>query len=755
MIHSAVRPRSRLGRAIQSARPLYLALALTILPAAAVPAEQNETARLAQRAAQTSIARDTWGIAHVHGSTDADAVFAMIYAQAEDDFPRIEANYLASLGRRAEVEGETALWADLRQRILYDTRRLPALYASSPLWLQDLMRGWADGLNYYLATHPEVKPRAITRFEPWMALSFTEGSIGGDVAKISLSELEAFYGKAPVAVPTDSVAAPAFKEPTGSNGAAIAPSNTRDGHALLLINPHTSFYFRSEAQMTSDAGLNAYGAATWGQFFIYQGFNETAGWMHTTSTLDAVDEFAVEVEDRGGRPFYRYGDEWRPVIEDDLVFHVRAADGTLSERRFRTFRTVHGPIVRSEKGRWIAAAVMDRPIAALEQSFLRTRARDFDEFLDVARLAANSSNNTLFADAKGTTALLLPQFVPRRDDRFDYTRPVDGSNPAAAWKGDTPLAALPQVVDPNSGWIYNANDGPWWAAGADSPQRPAFPRYVDQIGRSARTPQAMRVFGGDKHFTAASLAAAAYDPRLPVFERLIPGLIAAYDAAATPAERDRLKAPVDLLRRWDCRWAAASVETSLAVFWGEALWMQVSPGTTAARSPVYDAMDAASAADKLAALAKAIDRLEKDFGSWRTPWGEINRIQRLDGAIEGHFDDNKPSLPVPFTSAKWGSLASFGAKRSGDSRRLYGWTGNSFVAVVEFGERVRARALMAGGQSGDPASPHFFDQAQLYAKGRFRPVYFHADELIGHVVRRYRPGDRAAHDGTGNSTNGK
>src|SRR5437868_9121170 len=243
-----------------------------ILTAASPP----ELARWRAEASRVTIIRDDWGIAHVHGKSDADAVFGMIYAQAEDDFPRIEANYLTALGRTAEADGEKAIWQDLRARLYVSEGELKADYARSPAPMQRLMDAWADGLNYYLATHPTVTPKVLRRFEPWMALSFTEGSIGGDIERISLSELEAFYGSAgqPVAVRQPEVPV----EPSGSNGIAIAPANTTNGRALLLINPHTSFFFRAEAQITSDEGLNAYGASTWGQFFVYQGFNEKVGW---------------------------------------------------------------------------------------------------------------------------------------------------------------------------------------------------------------------------------------------------------------------------------------------------------------------------------------------------------------------------------------------------------------------------------------------------------------------------------------------
>jgi len=261
-----------------------------------------DAARLRARARGITIIRDDWGIAHVHGKTDADAVFGMVYAQAEDDFNRVEINYLNSLGRLAEAEGESAVVQDLRQKLFMNPDTLKAQYASSPDWLKRLMDGWADGLNYYLQTHPAVHPRVITHFEPWMPLSYSEGSIGGDIESINLDQLGAFYGNGPKTVAFSPPAFPA--EPGGSNGFAIAPSNTAGHHALLLINPHTSFFFRSELQMSSDEGLNAYGAVTWGQFFIYQGFNERVGWMHTSSGVDAIDEWAETIIRKDNKLFY-------------------------------------------------------------------------------------------------------------------------------------------------------------------------------------------------------------------------------------------------------------------------------------------------------------------------------------------------------------------------------------------------------------------------------------------------------------------
>ena len=720
---------------------LFALVLLLALPSAGfAQIDTAERARWAAMAKRTTIQRDDWGIAHIRGKSDADAVFGMMYAQAEDDFNRIETNYLTALGRLAEAEGEAALWQDLRQRLFTNPVRLRQLHAESPAWLRALMRAWADGLNYYLFTHPTVRPRVIRHFEPWMALAFSEGSIGGDIERVNLPRLAQFYGATEIAArepgPHD------YREPQGSNGIAIAPARTRDGHALLLINPHTSFFFRAEQQVTSDEGLNAYGAATWGQFFIYQGFNERAGWMHTSSGVDSVDEFAETIVMQNGKRFYRYGNALRPVQEHAVTLAYRTADGSMATRRFTTYATHHGPITRAQGDKWIAFAVMNTPVAALEQSFLRTKATDLAAFLKVAARRANSSNNTLFADAGGAIAYLHPQFVPRRDDRFDYRQPVDGSDPATDWQGLHSLAELPQVLSPPSGWVMNTNNAPWTAAGPNSPSRAAFPRYMDVAGENPRGLHATALLSSVSGLTMEGLQALAYDAHLNAFDPLIPELVTAWEAMPDGEPRAALAQPIALLKGWNRRWALDSVPTSLAIFWGEALWAEtiadLAPGANGLAH--YDAMKAAAPARKLAALTRAVDRLTADFGRWQVPWGEINRFQRNDAAIVQRFDDARPSIAVPFASAQWGSLASFGARAWPGTKRYYGTSGNSFVAVVEFGPKVRAFAVSAGGQSGNPASPHFNDQAARYAAGALRPVYFYPAAMPGHIDHQYHPG---------------
>ena len=441
--------------------------------------------------------------------------------------------------------------------------------------------------------------------------------------------------------------------------------------------------------------------------------------------------------------FYRYGKSLRPVTRRLITLRYRLADGSMAQRTFTTYATHHGPIVRKAGDRWIATALMNMPIPALKQSWLRTKTHDYASYMKVAELKANSSNNTIFADDRGEIAYLHPQFVPKRDDRFDYTKPMDGSDPATDWHGLTPLADLPQVLNPPNGWVFNTNNWPYSAAGKYSPKQADFPRYMDTFGENPRGIHATRLLTDARRLTVPGLITLAFDAYLPAFARQLPILIGDYDALpANDPLRRRLAGPIALLRPWDYRWGIASMATSLAVFWGDTLWDEVSKADTAEGLSIYDAMAAkAGGRARLQALAEAADRLTQDFGSYGVPWGEINRFQRISGAIEQPFDDARPSIPVPFTSSRWGSLASYGAHRWPGTRRYYGTSGNSFVAVVEFGKRVRARAITAGGESGHPASPHFNDEAERYSTGNLREVYFWPDQLKGHTERVYHPGD--------------
>jgi acyl-homoserine lactone acylase PvdQ len=698
-----------------------------------------------KQAAGITIFRDDFGVPHIYGKTDADAVFGLLYAQCEDDFNRVERNYIWATGRLAEVEGEKELYSDLRAQLFMTGEEARAHYERAPDWLKKLCDAFAAGVNYYLHTHPEVKPKLLTRFEPWFPMYFSEGSIGGDIEQISTERIKAFYEENKALGRSESGHGLQHpdpdEEPLGSNGIALSGKMTESGNAMLLINPHTSFYFRPEVHVVSEEGLNVYGAVTWGQFFVYQGFNEKTGWMHTSSYADVMDEFLETIEEENGKLFYRYGAEIRPVTTLQTTLKYKYGE-QVKEKTFLLYRTHHGPITHKLGDRWVATAMMWDPVKALTQSFTRTKLDGHKAFREMMNIRTNSSNNTVFADSEGNIAYYHGNFIPKRDPQFDYSKPVDGSNPATDWQGLHEVDECIVVINPPNGWLQNCNSTPFTCAAENSPNPADYPVYMRLPAENFRGVHAVRLLKNRSGFTLDKLIETAYDPYLPGFEKLIPGLVQAYDQA--PQKDPALAPAIETLRQWDFTVSVGSVAMSLAYYYGTLYDEKGSADPEA-----FDGMERINRfgthsppAERLAIFQEAVQRLISDFGKWDTPWGEINRFQRLTGDIEQPFDDAKPSLPVGLASGKWGALASYGARRHGQTKRIYGVSGNSFVAVVEFGKRLKAKTLLAGGQSGNPASPHFCDQAQRYVDVQFKDAAFYREDVEKRAKKRYKPGER-------------
>jgi acyl-homoserine lactone acylase PvdQ len=702
-----------------------------------------ELMRLQERAARVEIIRDDFGVPHIYGKTDADAVFGMLYAQAEDDFPRIERNYVWAIGRLAEVEGESAIFSDLRARLYMTVDEAKAAYASAPGWLRALCDAWADGLNYYLLTHPDVKPALLSRFEPWMPMYFSEGSIGGDIEQIPLERIARFYGgeDAGEAIAAARGIEAEFAPPGGSNGFAISGERTKSGNAMLLINPHTSFYFRGEVHVVSEEGLNAYGAVTWGQFFVYQGFNEKTGWMHTSTYVDFIDEFVEDVSRVNGELVYRYGEETRPVEVSEVTLKYTGGEG-IGERTFTVYHTHHGPVTHAIDGKWTVTRINWDPVNALIQSYTRTKLDNYDAFREMMNIRTNSSNNTVFADAEGNIAYFHGNFIPKRDARFDFSKPVDGSNPATDWLGLHTVDEAITILNPPNGWIQNANSTPFTAAAEFSPKRADYPPYMAPDHENFRGVHAVRVLTDVDELTLDGLVELAHDRYLPGFETLIGGLLEAWDRA--DGRDAALAKPIAVLRDWSLATGKDSVAMSLAHFYGmNYLARATFPEGMSEMERITILGTATPPEQRLEVFAETVAMLSADFGDWRTPWGEINRFQRLSGAIDLNYDDEAPSLAVGMANSRWGALADFGAERQDGTKRLYGDNGNSFVAVVEFGDRVRAKSILVGGQNNDPDSPHFDDQAPLYVDHEFKDVAYYRDDVERRAQERYRPGERS------------
>ncbi|WP_422861949.1 acylase [Flagellimonas sp. W118] len=703
---------------------------------------QTEVEKWQSQAENITIIRDDFGVPHIYGKTDADAVFGLLYAQCEDDFNRVEQNYIWATGRLAEVEGEDALYSDLRARLFMTKEEAIANYEKSPEWLKKLCDAFADGINYYLHTHPKVKPKLLTRFEPWMPMYFSEGSIGGDIERISVRKIKAFYESGMEIPEMEALKLEKEKEmaePQGSNGIAISGELTQSGNAMLLINPHTSFYFRGEVHVVSEEGLNAYGAVTWGQFFVYQGFNEKTGWMHTSTYTDVMDEYKETIVKNGDNLFYHYGEELRLVGASEVTLKYKDGDA-IKEKTFPMHHTHHGPITHAVDGQWTASAMMWEPVKALEQSFIRTKQNGYDGFRKMMDIRTNSSNNTVYADTEGNIAYFHGNFVPKRDTSFDFTKPVDGSNPLTDWKGLHTVDENILVLNPKNGWIQNCNSTPYTSALDNSPKRSDYPKYMSRDQENFRGVHAIELLTDRSEYTLDSLIQLAHDPYLPAFEVLIPGLIKAYDQAQGPRT---IEGAISLLRNWDFRTSKESVAMTLAHYYGTICFAKAErpEGMYAMQLMEHWGSDNFPQKNKINLFQETLEKLEADFGTWEMPWGEVNRYQRLNGDIRQPFDDAKPSMPIGFASGRWGALAAYGARYNNNTKKIYGTRGNSFVAAVEFGEKVKAKTILAGGQSGDPDSPHFDDQIQRYANVEWKDAAYYKEDVLKRAVRTYQPGE--------------
>jgi acyl-homoserine lactone acylase PvdQ len=707
---------------------------------------KSEISRWQMEAKAVTIIRDNWGIPHIYGKTDANAVFGLLYAQCEDDFKRVELNYIEKLGRMAEVKGESELYNDLLIRMIIDTADAIKDYRNSPPWLKKLMNAYADGINYYLYKHPSVKPALLTRFEPWYPLLWTDGSIGAiDIADIAVDELKNFYSGDP-----GTTAAVLHKEydplPGGSNGFAIAPSKTASGNAILYINPHVTFYFRPEVAVESGEGLHAYGAVTWGQFFVYQGFNEHCGWMHTSSYSDVADSYIEKITKKEGDFFYEYDNQLKSIGKKEISIAYLSKGGKLLTKKITTYYTHHGPVMAKRNGQWISVRANNRDIKGLIQSWQRTKATGLDDYRKSMELLANTSNNTVYADDKGNIAYWHGNFMPKRDPKINWNNPVDGSTSATEWKSLHTLDELIQIHNPATGWIQNCNSTPFTASGSSSPKKENFPVYMAPSGENFRGVNAIKILESNSQYTIDKVIAAGYDPHLPAFDVLVPALLKAYGNHQTEAAYESLQEPMKLLAAWDKNTSETSIATTLAIEWGEKIWPIIQ--RPSGKDDTLDQVEKthrfatnATAKFLLDPMLTALNQLTKKFGTWRMPWGDINRYQRLTGNLPEKFDDTLPSLPDGFAASTWGCLPSYVSRSFNGTNKRYGYNGNSFICAVEFGKKVKAKSLLAGGQSGDVNSKHFGDQALMYTKGQFKEVLFYKEDVLKHAERTYHPGE--------------
>ncbi len=718
---------------------LILLLPLSVLAQKFSP---TEIAAYQAQAKRVTIIRDNWGIAHVYGKSDADAVFGLLYAQCEDDFKRVELNYIEKLGRLSEIKGESSIFNDLQIRLLIDTAEAIADYQKAQPWLKKLLDAHAAAVNYYIYKNPQVKPALLKRFKPWYSLLWTDGSIGAiNTADLTLPELKKFYS----GDYSKTAYQPVIKDQhSGSNGFAFAPSLTESGNAILYINPHTTFYFRPEIQMQSEEGLNAYGAVTWGQFFIYQGFNEFCGWMHTSNNIDIADMYAEKITKNDKGLFYEYDKKLLPVVQKRITIKYIEGKG-IKAKSFTTYFTNKGPIMAARDGKWISLKSKNRNTASLVQSWVRTKSKSFEDYQKAMDLKANASNNTVYADAKGNIAYWNGNFIPIRDTKYNWAEVVDGSTSATAWKGLHSVKESVHLYNPVNGWLQNCNSTPFSVAGKNSPIKANYPTYMAPDGENFRGIAATRLLSRPMKYTLDRVIAAGYDPYMPAFEVLVPAALKAYSQLPQSDPMiEELKEPMAILKAWDYRSGEASIATTLGMEWAPRLnsairRVYINPGEKDQVQGTTEFAASARPNELLEPLKATIADLNKRFGDWKIAWGEVNRYQRLTGGVAEKYEDSASSIPIGFGSAAWGQLSSYISNAFNTNKR-YGYSGNSFVCAVEFGPRIKAKSILAGGNSGDPNSKHFNDQALMYSKGQFKDVLFYKEDVLKHAERTYQPG---------------
>lgn len=729
---------------------LLLLLPLQVL---AQPFSPLEISRWEKQSKTITIIRDNFGVPHIYGKTDADAVFGLLYAQCEDDFKRVEMNYIEKLGRMSEVKGESELYEDLLNRLVIDTAAAMKDYKNAPPWLSKILDAYADGINFYLHKNPNVKPALLTRFQPWYPLLWTDGSIGAiSTGGISLNELKNFYSGNDEAI-AYSDSRNFFEEQEkldGSNGFAFSPKITESGNAILYINPHVTFYFRPEVHMVSEEGMNSYGAVTWGQPFIYQGFNQHCGWMHTSSQADISDAYIEKLTMKNDQWYYEYDGQQKPVTKKLITIKYKTGE-ELSAKTFTALFTHHGPIMTKRNGQYLSLRHNNRDTKGFMQSWLRTKANSFNEFKKTMDMGANPSNNTVYADAEGNIAYWHGNFLPRRDPNYDWSKPVDGSISATEWNGYHPVNESVHIYNPENGWLQNCNSTPFTVAGNNSPKRfsdsggESYPAYLAPDGENFRGLNAVRVLSEEKKYNIDKVIKAGYDTRLTAFEVLIPALTTAYSKsiAVDNTSYQGLQEMIDILKNWNYHCSENSVATTLAVLWGEKLIPAINKtkvGEDIVERTKYFA-DHATYGDLLQPFQTMIVEMKDLYGHWKIPWGDINRFQRISADVENKFDDDKPGFPVAFVSSAWGMLPSYNSRIYPGTKKRYGVSGNSFIAAVEFGKKIKAKSLLAGGESGDENSKHFFDQGEMYSKGQFKDVLFYKEDVMKHAERTYHPGE--------------
>ena len=703
----------------------------------------SEQTRWHKRAQNVEIIRDNWGIPHIYGKTNADVVFGLMYAQCEDDFDYIEYNYIKGLGKWAELDGESRVMNDVWTRAFMDEGSAKILFATLDPWLKDLMHAWADGMNYFLEKNPQIQPRIIKRFHPWYPLLFSEGSSEGNISNqsnVPRSAIADFF-KTPISM-SQSGEGFEFPDPDGSNGFALAPKKSKNANALLFINPHVNLYHRAEAHLISKEGLNCYGAISKGQFFIYHGFNNNCGWSRTSGGADTQDAFLEELRRHpdSGQLEYRFGSESKAVKSKTITVKYDSSSHTLS-KEFEIYYTHHGPVMAQQGNEFISITPLHRPEIELEQQWKTMFAGNLNEFKATFNLRSNSTNNTIYADKDGNIALWNGNFVPKRRNDIDWSKPVE-SKPENEWQGLLDIDQIVHAINPESGWLQNCNSSPFACCGPSSPNPNKYPDYTSTYSQNSRAINAERVLTNQDKFSLDDLILAGHNSYLSSSDILISRLKNITENAKVLAE---YKSPINTLINWNGHAAIDLFAPAIYMEWLNKLLIKrrthIKDDKKYIKShvvdPLYESIKLLSPNHFLDAFYEAINSMKEKYGTWKIKMGDIYRLQRV---VDQNYSDDSPSVPSRFLPGYTGSLSAGNYDSPPDQNKKYLRSGNSFICAVEFGDSIKAKSIIAGGVTDDPLSPHYFDQAEQYVNGKLKDVFFYKDDVLKHAKIKYNPG---------------
>ncbi|HKP10461.1 MAG TPA: penicillin acylase family protein, partial [Blastocatellia bacterium] len=579
-------------------------------------------------------------------------------------------------------------------------------------------------LNYFLAHHPGIKPLLISRFEGWHVVAFARYEVYKlfviEAGGLQIGDLSTLANRR------------AAQSPVGSNMWAVGPRKSADGHAMLFINPHVFFFGPTqfyEGHLRSDAGWNLSGATCLGLPFPVLGHNAVLGWSHTVNYPSIFTLYSEKFDDAKNPLAYRYGGEHRAAVSwtENVKIHT---DGGMVTRSLQLRKTHHGPLILMKDGKGIALKLAKiEEGGLLEQWYAMGRSRSLIEFKAAMSRLALPMFNTVYADREGNIFYVYNAAVPRRSTKFLWALPVDGSNPETEWQGYHAFDELPQVMNPASGYLQNCNSTPFLTTRDGNPPKEKYPAYMSNEPDTPRARTSRRLLESQEKFSLDDWSRMAFDTTVGDAERVIVRIVEEWEKLRQEdaARAAKLEPLINELRSWNRVSAADSKAMTIYELWLETVDDFRRAGDEAAWR-------------RMRALEKVAADLTRDFGTWRVAWGEINRLQRTDTLGEEPFSDARASLPIAGAPDWDGTIFNFHNRAEKGQKRRYGFLGTSYVSVVEFGPQVRARSLLVFGQSADPKSPHYFDQARLYSEQKFKPAWFALEEIKAHAERVYYPG---------------